>query len=135
MENSQKLAYQFQYLKEQRDMFSNQLELINASLSNLKNTKLTIENLKNIKADEEILVPIGGIINLHATIKNPEKLLIYVNQDVVIEKDLDGSIEFIEKIIERHEEQEKFIMTQLQTLELNLQGISQQFRRNAPPQV
>jgi len=132
MENSQKLAYQFQYLKEQKDMFSNQLEIINVSLSNLKNTKLTIENLKNIKADEEILVPIGGIINLHATIKDPEKLLVYVNQDVVIEKNLDDSIEFVEKIIEQHEEQEKFIKTQLQTLELNLQGISQQFRRNAP---
>ena len=48
MENSQeanKLLYEFRNLKEQRDMFASQLEIINVSLNNLMNTKTTIENL------------------------------------------------------------------------------------------
>lgn len=129
-ENKQALIYQFRYLKEQRDMFVNQLEIVNASLNNLMNTKATTENLKNVKEGEEILVPIGGLINIHATIKDPKKILLYISQDVVIEKDLDSSIEFIDKIIGQHNEQLQFLRTQIQNLDLNLQNMSYAFQRS-----
>lgn len=129
-ENKQALIYQFRYLKEQRDMFANQLEIVNASLNNLMNTKATTENLKNVKEGEEILVPIGGLINIHATIKDPKKILLYISQDVVIEKDLDSSIEFIDKIIGQHNEQLQFLRTQIQNLDLNLQNMSYAFQRS-----
>lgn len=130
--NSQSLLYQFKYLKEQRDMFQGQLEVIRASLSNLMNTKTTVENLKVLKEGEEILVPIGGLINLNATIKNPQKLLLYVSQDVVIEKDLDSSIEYIDKLISQHNEQMQFISQQIHNLDLNLQSMSQAFQQQSP---
>lgn len=129
-ENKQALLYQFKYLKDQRDMFANQLEFVNASLSNLMNTKVTIENLKNVKEGEEILVPIGGLINIQATIKNPNKIQLYISQDIVIEKDLDSSIEFIDKIIGQHNEQLQFLRTQIQNLDLNLQNMSIAFQRS-----
>ena len=47
MESSQEYQEQlikFRYFKEQRDMFQGQLEIINASLGNIMNTKNTIEN-------------------------------------------------------------------------------------------
>ena len=128
-QNSQELLYQFRYLKETRDMFTNQLELMNASVSNLMNTKLTVENLKNIKEGDEIMVPIGGIINLKATIKSPEKILLYIKQDVFIEKGLDDSIEYIDKQINQHNEQIQYLRTQLQTVEANLAKMSQIFQR------
>ena len=125
MENPQQnLLYQFRYLKDQRDMFQGQLEVISASLSNLINTKTTVENMKNIQDSEEILIPIGGLINVRGTIKDPEKVLLYVSQDVVIEKDLDSSIEYIDKLIGQHNEQMQFISQQIQTLDLNLQNMS-----------
>jgi len=89
-QNAQELLYQFRYLREQRDMLASQLDFISASLRNLTNTKITVTNLKDLKEGEEILLPIGGIINVKATIKNPEKVLVFVNQDVVIEKDIDA---------------------------------------------
>ena len=129
-ENKQALLYQFKYLKDQRDMFANQLEFVNASLSNLMNTKVTTENLKNVKEGEEILVPIGGLINIQATINNPNKIQLYISQDVVIEKDLDSSIEFIDKIIGQHNEQLQFLRTQIQNLDLNLQNMSIALQRS-----
>ncbi|MFX1395073.1 MAG: prefoldin subunit alpha [Promethearchaeota archaeon] len=129
-DNTQVLLYQYRYLKDQRDMFQQQLEIINASLNNLMNTKATIENLKNVKEGEEILVPIGGLINLYATIKDPKKILFYVSQDVVIEKDLDSSIEFIDKIIVQHNEQTEFLRTQIQNIDMNLQKMSNSFQRS-----
>ena len=129
-ENKQALLYQFKYLKDQRDMFANQLEFVNASLNNLMNTKVTTENLKNVKEGEEILVPIGGLLNIQATIKNPNKIQLYISQDVVIEKDIDSAIEFIDKIIGQHNEQLQFLRTQIQNLDLNLQNMSMAFQRS-----
>ena len=133
-QQAQELVYRFKYLKDQRDMFLSQLDLLNASLGNILNTKTTLENLKNVKDNEEILVPIGGLANVKAIIKDPQKIILYINQDVAIEKDLDSSIEFLDKIITQHNEQINFISTQIQNLDANLQSMSQQFQRSRPTQ-
>ena len=132
--NAQELVYRFRYLKDQRDMFVGQLDLLNASLGNILNTKNTLENLKNVKEDEEILVPIGGLANIKAVIKDPQKIILYINQDVAIEKDLDKSMEFLEKIIAQHNEQINFLRTQIQNMDANLQSMSQQFQQSMPTQ-
>jgi len=128
-QNSQRLAYQFQHLREQKDMYEQNLDIIQASLNNLLNTKKTIENLHNVEDGEEILVPVGGMINLRARIMNPENVLLSVSDDIVIEKDLDRSSEFIQKLIEQHREQVEFLNEQIDKIEANLQGISQMFRQ------
>ena len=133
-QNAQELLYQFRYLREQRDMLASQLDFISASLRNLTNTKTTVANLKDLKGGEEILLPIGGIINVKATIKNPEKVLVFVNQDVVIEKDIDSSIEFIDKLIEQHNQQIQFLQTQIQNLDGNIARMSQILQQAAPQQ-
>jgi len=134
MEPSQEYQEQllkFRYFKEQGEMFQNQLEIINASLANIMNTKRTIENLKEgIKQDDEILVPIGGLVNIKASIKETEKVLLAVTQDVIIEKDLDGALEFLDKLVEQHNKQLQFLTTQIQNIDLNLQEISQNIQRS-----
>ena len=122
----QEQLIRFRYLKEQRDMFQGQLEIINASLGNIMNTKKTLENIKQgVKENDEILVPIGGLVNLKASIKDTEKILLAITQDVVIEKELDEAIEFLDKLIEQHNKQIQFLTTQIQNLDVNLTQISQ----------
>lgn len=133
-QNAQELLYQFRYLREQRDMLASQFDFISASLRNLTNTKTTVTNLKDLKGGEEILLPLGGIINVKATIKNPEKVLVFVNQDVVIEKDIDASIEFVDKLIEQHNQQIEFLQTQIQNLDTNLARMSQTLQQAVPQQ-
>jgi prefoldin alpha subunit len=133
MESSQEYQehlLKFRYFKEQREMFQGQLEIINASLGNVMNSKRTLENIKDgIKEGDEILVPIGGLVNIKASIKDPEKVLLAVTQDVIIEKDLDGSIEFLDKLIEQHNKQLQFLQKQIQSIDVNLQQISQTIQR------
>ncbi len=125
-QNYQDQLQMFSYLKQQRDVYQGQLEYVNAILANYLNTKATLENLKEgVDVGDEILVPIGGIANIKATIKDTEKVLVAVTQDVMIEKDLDGAIEFLEKRIEQHNKEIQFIRTQLQNFEVNLQKTSQ----------
>ncbi|MFX1357744.1 MAG: prefoldin subunit alpha [Promethearchaeota archaeon] len=131
-ENIEKQLYQFRYLKEQRDMYQGQFEIVNASFLNLVNTKNTLENLKSgIEKDTEILVPIGGLVSIKAAIKDTEKVLLYISQDTVIEKTIPDSIEFINKLIDQHNEQLKFLTERLQTLDLTLQSMSQSLQRGA----
>ena len=125
-QNYQDQLQMFSYLKQQRDVYQGQLEYVNAILVNTMNTKATLENLKeDVDVGDEILVPIGGIANIKATIKDTEKVLVAVTQDVIIEKDLSGAIEFLEKRIEQHNKEIQFIRTQLQNFEVNLQKTSQ----------
>ena len=109
MEPSQEYQAQlmrFQELKEHRDMLQNQLEFVNVSLSNVINTKKTVENMKEgVNVDDEILVPIGGHIFVKASIKDTNKILLAVSQDVVIEKDLESAKEYLDNLIEQHNQQ------------------------------
>jgi prefoldin alpha subunit len=128
---AQQQLYRFRYLKEQREMYQSQMEIINASRTNFINTKTTLENIKaGVKENDEILVPIGGIVNIKASIIEPEKVLLAVNQDVVLEKNIDGAVEFLEKIIDQHNKQIEFLNDQLQNLDLNLSEISKTLQRD-----
>jgi prefoldin alpha subunit len=132
MEPSQEYQAQlmrFQELKEHRDMLQNQLEFVNVSLSNVINTKKTVENLKEgVNVDDEILLPIGGHIFVKASIKDTNKILLAVSPDVVIEKDLEGAKEYLDNLIEQHNQQIQFLATQIQQRDQALQQLSQNFQ-------
>ena len=124
-QNMEQQMYQFQYLKEQRDVLAQNLSIFNTSLQEHMNTKATLENLKNTKEDDDILVPIGSIAVMKSKIRDTNKVLINVSQDIVIEKDLDSAIEFIDKIVNQHTEQIKLMNDRLYQLDMTLQGMSQ----------
>jgi len=132
MENNQnfeKQLQQFRYLKEQRDMFQGQFEIVNASLGNLYTTKKTLDNLKEgVDESDEILIPIGGIVSVKGSIKDTKKVLVAINQDIIIEKTIEESIEYIDKLMKQHNEQLKFLKERILTLDYNLQGLNQMFQ-------
>ncbi|MFX1590813.1 MAG: prefoldin subunit alpha [Promethearchaeota archaeon] len=130
-QNLQNQLYQLRILREQRDMYQGQLEIINASLGNYLNTKYTLQNLKDgVKEEDEILIPIGGIVGVKASIQDTEKFLLFIGKDTVIEKNIDESIEYIEKLIQQHNEQIKSISEVVQKLDLNIQGMSQSIQNS-----
>ncbi len=127
--NFEKQLQQFRYIKEQRDMFQGQFEIVNASLGNLYTTKKTLDNLKNgVDENDEILIPIGGLVSIKGSFIDTKKVLVSVNQDTVIEKTIEESIEFINKLMKQHNEQLKFLKERILTLDYNLQGINQMFQ-------
>lgn len=129
MENDQNLEQQlsqFRYFKDQKDMLQGQFEIINASLGNLYTTKLTLDNLRDgVNENDEILIPIGGLVSIKATIKDTKKVLVYVKNDTIIEKTVEEAIEFVSKLIEQHNTQLKFLQERIYNLDLSLQGINQ----------
>ena len=129
MENNQNFDQQlnqYRYLKEQRDMFQGQFEIVNASLRNLFTTKRTLDSLlEDVSENDEILIPIGGLASIKATIKDAKNVLVSVNQDTIIEKTVEEAVEFLTKLIDQHNVQLKFLKERIFALDLNLQGMNQ----------
>ena len=117
--------YQFQYLREQRDILAQNLNIFNASLQEHMNTKVTLENLKTTKEEDEILIPIGSIAVMKSKVRDSQKVLLNVSQDILIEKDIDSAVEFIDRVINQLTEQIKLLNERLYQLEMTLQGMSQ----------
>lgn len=129
MENNPNLEQQlsqFRYIKEQREMFQNQFDFLNASLGTLYTTKLTLDNLKDgVNENDEILVPIGGLVSIKATIKDTKKVLVHVKNDTIIEKTVEEAIEYVLKLVEQHNTQLNFLRERIYSLDLNLQSMNQ----------
>ena len=137
MENNQNFEQQlnqFRYLKEQRDVFQGQFEIINASLGNLFTTKRTLESLEGVNENDEILIPIGGLASIKATIKDTKNVLVSVNQDTVIEKTVEEAIEFLNTLIEQHNNQLKFLKERIYALDMNLQGMNKMLQNRMSQQ-
>jgi len=137
MENNQNFEQQlnqFRYLKEQRDVFQGQFEIINASLGNLFTTKRTLESLEGVNENDEILIPIGGLASIKATIKDTKNVLVSVNQDTVIEKTVEEAVEFLNTLIEQHNNQLKFLKERIFALDMNLQGMNQMLQNRMSQQ-
>ena len=137
MENNQNFEQQlnqFRYLKEQRDVFQGQFEIINASLGNLFTTKRTLESLEGVNENDEILIPIGGLASIKATINDNKNVLVSVNQDTVIEKTVEEAVEFLNKLIEQHNNQLKFLKERIFALDMNLQGMNQMLQNRMAQQ-
>ena len=128
MENTQNVdreISQFQYLREQRDILRGQFEINNAAINNLLTIKTTVENIKDLKSDEEILLPLGGIVSIKATLKDVEKLLVNISQDIIVEKSIEETIDYVDKQLTGYNEHQKLLREQIQKLELSLEGINQ----------
>ncbi|MEM3450964.1 MAG: prefoldin subunit alpha [Nitrososphaerales archaeon] len=68
-------------------------------------SRAALEAIRGFPSTEtsDLLVPIGGGIFIEASAKPPEKLLVSIGADVVIEKTKDGTISFLEDRIKELE--------------------------------
>jgi len=111
-------------LQEQRDALQEQLELIYNNIETYEITKKTIENIKELKEGDEILLPLGNIALIKAKIVNPEEFIVNIGADIALVKNADDTIKYIEKNLEllnntREKSEQDFrnILQEIQSLE------------------
>jgi len=127
MKNQQDLQRQLQnlnLLQQQFESLKNQIEIIDNSLHLVKTTKKTIEGLTELKSGDEIVVPIGGMAYIKANTLEPNKILMYVGSDVIIEKNYEESTEYIDELIKRHNEQRGLLENQYIQLDAHIKSIT-----------
>jgi prefoldin alpha subunit len=100
--------YQIEQYKEQLNQLDMQSQYLQGALMDYNKAKLTLENLKKIDKDLEILLPIGGGTFIDASAKKPSRVLVDIGSGLVSEKNYDDAIKKIDERVKNLEKtQEK----------------------------
>ena len=90
---------EFQILSQEVKNLQEQFQNISSSIRDLQVTKNTLEELKNLKKNKGILIPLGHGIFTKGEIKNPNDLITSVGSNILVEKDLGETKEMIKENI------------------------------------
>jgi|SRR3989344_1807638 len=97
-ENQSKLV-EFQVLNQGIQNIHNQIKNIDSNLSEFQILRNSIEELKKIDENREIIIPLGQGIFVKGRIIEKNNLLNMIGANILIEKDTDGTIANINKQI------------------------------------
>ncbi|MHA1719033.1 MAG: prefoldin subunit alpha [Promethearchaeota archaeon] len=94
------MLYLVQLLENQQKTISEQLIFTENQISGIALSKKTMEGLQNTKENHEIIIPIGTNAFTKATVLDPDKMIIPISSDILIEKNLEQSIEIMTRRLE-----------------------------------
>ena len=97
-ENQSKLV-EFQVLNQGIQNIHNQIKNIDSNLSEFQILRNSIEELKKIDENREIIIPLGQGIFVKGRITEKNNLINMIGANILIEKDTDGTIANINKQI------------------------------------
>lgn len=115
-----KVAVELRMLENTAETLQSRINFVNAAITELTYSHMTLEGLENEKPDVPLFVPIGGGSYIKAKLESPDKIIFGVGAGVAIEKTFP---EAKGKIKGRVEEMEKSRMSMEQQLEQVLERI------------
>ncbi|MBA2861437.1 prefoldin subunit alpha [Methanococcus maripaludis] len=100
------------------DVYNQQVDKLKEELSNIDMMIMelirSIESMESMKVSKEILLPLGAGAFVKAEAQNPEKIILSVGVDVLLEKDVDEVIVDFQKSVKELEETKELVNTQIQ---------------------
>lgn len=87
-------------IEEQRalaEFLRRQLSALGDAVGSIGATVEALKRMKEVKAGTEVLVPLGPDTFVPARSEKPERVLVGVGADVVVEKPIDDAIKFLEE--------------------------------------
>ena len=119
-ETFRKIAVELRILENTAETYQSRINFVNAAVTELTYSHLTLEGLEKEKPDAPLFVPIGGGSYIKAKLESPDKIIFGVGAGVAIEKTF---AEAKEKIKAHIEEMEKSRASMEQQLEQVLERI------------
>jgi prefoldin alpha subunit len=99
-EEFRKLTVELRFLEQTAETIQSRLNMINAVITDLTYSSMTLEDLGKEKEDAELLVPIGGSSYVKARLGNTDKLIVGIGAGVSVEKALPEAKEVVKKRLE-----------------------------------
>ena len=112
----QKLYMQFQVLDQNIKQVQQQAQTLNTQLVELVGATRNFEELKNVKAGTEILVPISSGVYAKAEIKDTENMLVNVGANTTVKKSIGDTKQVIEVQVEEMKRLQKQMLEELNRL-------------------
>ena len=109
----QQLVYVYQMLEDQQKFLTEQLRIIDTQTQGVLYSKTTMEGLQGIQRGNDVMLPIGSNALVKAQLVDPEKILISVSKDIVIEKSLPEGIQSMDNLLANYKEIRERLYSQL----------------------
>lgn len=121
----QKYLIQIEQYKQQINALQEQMELIDAAISDYNKAKITLDKMKDGDKNTEILVPIGGRTFINAKAGDPSKVLFDIGSGIVAEKKSEDAINKIEETVRQLENKKNEVSEILQKMQSTASQLSQ----------
>ena len=96
------IIYLYQVLENQQAALSEQLALLNSQIQGVSTSIISMEGFKSIGNDHEIIVGLGINAYTYAKIIDPNRILVSVGKDILIEKTLEESLASIQDLKDKY---------------------------------
>ncbi len=123
-EEFQRLSSEIEVLRNQANVHNQNLELLNASLDEMKQTLESLEELKSAEPGTETLIPLGSGSFIRSSLKQNDRVIIGVGSDISIEKDVDEAKAIVDKRVQRMEEATQRTQEQLEEISGRLEDLT-----------
>lgn len=119
----QQLLYVYELLENQDKAIRQQIAMLDSQMQGVELSKKTMEEFQLIGPNHETLIPVGTNAYTSATLTNPDKVLVRINSDVLIEKDLQSGIKSMEKLLTSYKSIYEKLTGQLEEVNGRLQQL------------
>ncbi|WXG40586.1 MAG: prefoldin subunit alpha [Candidatus Freyarchaeum deiterrae] len=89
--NLEKILVELNTYEQQAQILQRRIDLINSSLQEIALTSESLEELKNIEEDNEVLMPLGSGIYVKARVVERKKVIFSLGADIVADRDITGA--------------------------------------------
>ncbi|MAH33559.1 prefoldin subunit alpha [archaeon] len=113
-EQLQKLYLEFQMLDQHIKQLEKQNTVLNSQMTELIITNQGLEDMKKVKKDTEILVPLSSGIYAKAELKDSNNFIVNVGSNLTIVKDLTSTKKLIETQVDELKKLQENTITELQ---------------------
>lgn len=93
--STEQIYSQYQSVVEQLKILESQITNMQSVVGELEMSLLTISSIKSNDADEEIIIPIGGMISLKAKLSGIKEILVNVGSGVILPLDPEAASKHI----------------------------------------
>ena len=95
------------------DALNQRLQLLTASISELRLAQGSLRDLKDIESGNPLLVPVGGGVFMDAQLGDISKVVVGIGADVSVEMDYDEAVEEIGERLQEMEQAQGAVQQQL----------------------
>ncbi len=120
----QTLQYYLNEYGQQAEIFSRQLELIEQRRIE---ALAAIESIRSLNGEKEpvVLVPLGGGTTVRARVENPEKVLVNIGADTILQRTQEEAVTFLKDRVTEMEAMEKKVAGTIEQLRGQINEIAQ----------
>jgi len=127
-EDKTRNLFLLQEYQERMDAIYHQVTLIEELLGEYRRVKSALEEISKTKKGEEMLVPIGGNIFIHASLNDTSNVMVGVGGGVVTEKSISKAMNFVDKKIEELLKEEENLIKTSQEIRARVEELSSKLR-------